>query len=214
MNGRIRYAEFLVEFARITDTFGDRTYPTERIKAIWDELRDLALPEVSSVFTNLIADPPMGRPPMRDAFRTLAQSYRGGRGDQYAELPACSWCGRLGVVMAELSQGPFARFKYQYAFRCPFCPAAQERRVSRRVPVWSRDRVPTYWPRYASGEYVGIDDVDVGPRAIDLVPTAPIAPAIKAIPISELARMSTRKMPTPAIRPVPPETPEPTQGDQ
>lgn len=201
---RAKYADFLRSFARITKVFGDKTYPMERIQIIWRELSDLTQEAVDSVIVELIADPPQGRAPMREAFRNAAQSHRTGRSASfYDHLPTCSWCGRTGTVVARrLVDGQ----PYDYAFRCPFCPAAEEKRVSSKIPLWGRELVPEYWPRYASGEYVDIDDVDTAQvipmRAITIVEAPPI-------PLSELIAMSARQMPIPGIRPVPDDTPAP-----
>lgn len=206
---RLLYADYLSKFSRITNAYGDKSYPLERIQAIWESVKTLTPGQLDRVITDLIAE--KERPPMREAFRALAIAYRPSdfsmESDQGAIFINCKWCSTSGFIMAKLSRGHANDVAqgYRHAFRCCFCDRADRLGISPRIPRWTKDYVPRYWPSYGTGEPALPEDADADPALTpEVLPASAPSPASPASMVALVKKaFGTRVMPKPVESPNP-----------
>jgi len=157
------YASFLVQMARMSGTYGEKAYPSERQASIWKIVQRLKLAQLQLIIDRLIDD--SERPPMVPAFSAAAIPYlaelevirKAEIREEIMNLVPCLWCEHRGLIFAKPSEriGPYG----DAVFRCPFCRASQLLNLSTKIPPWTNKFAPTWWPRYGNGTLSDPDDV-------------------------------------------------------
>ncbi len=163
---KLSQADFTIQLLRLTETYGDKHYPPERARAIYEEVKDVPVESVEKIVTDLIAD--RQYPPMRDAFRAAAAGFKGWKQNpdlqRLYSSSSCRWCGLSGFMFATKTNPKISPGRY--AFRCPFCEAAEIKVLSTKIPQWSKKYVGEFWPQYSDGSAVLEEDAWQMPEEI------------------------------------------------
>lgn len=115
------HQEFIAEMGRLSQVFGERSYPTERTKLIWNVSQSLPVETFRRVVEGFIGS--SRQPPLMPEFRDAIQAERQHEREHRPALPdarpwerpnSCEYCYDTGVVLCE-KHGE----RGVYAFRCP-----------------------------------------------------------------------------------------------
>lgn len=110
------YREFAEQLERLQNTFSDRAFPDERVKLIWDSVKNLDARDFKKIADVFIAD--SRQPPMVSDFRAQASIVQGRNVifvDRWDGRPksSCPYCYGLGVFIAQKESSCGL-----WAFRC------------------------------------------------------------------------------------------------
>lgn len=143
--------EFESQIERLKNVYSEKSYPMERTKAIWNEVRMLDLVDFEQVVTELIGTSSYA--PMLDKFRTAKQDVlnRNAAERAYrlqnwlASRPECWMCGKSGHVTARKLEN-----NSEYLFRCS-CEFG-EKLFSRKIPCWNFQLELEFIPKFFNEE--------------------------------------------------------------
>lgn len=113
-------AEFITQMERLARVFGERAYPTERTRLIWEQvswLSEVSFARIVDDFIGSSRQPPL-MPEFRDAIELERARIRGQENvipdDRPWERPhACGYCYDTGAMLCEKRGAPGV-----WAFRC------------------------------------------------------------------------------------------------
>lgn len=147
------HEEFSLGMDRLTETYGARNYPKERVKGIWRSVEVLPAYAWNDIIDTLICE--RNTPPMRNQILEAARPYlddvqRGEFDKMMQELrtwEACRWCKYTGLLRAKRIDPDIG--ETEAVFRCTYCRAAGLRQLSRGILQWNLQA--NWTPLYAEG---------------------------------------------------------------
>lgn len=121
--------EFMIELDRLKSVYGEKAYPEERVKILWNEFKTYEIARFKKAVDFLVAEnfnaPPISK--IRDAmFYTPNASSALKQAPDYD----CSWCGQSGVVTVFRKKD-----RAKFTLRCP-CDDFGKQKHGERIPVW------------------------------------------------------------------------------
>lgn len=149
------HEEFSIGMDRLTETYGARNYPKERVNGIWKSVEHLPGYAWGEIIDTLICE--RSTPPMRNQILEAARPYLDDvqraefdkMMDQLRTWEACRWCKYTGLIRAKHTDYDLGR-ESEAVFRCTYCRASSLRRLSRGILAWG---LQVGWsPIYANGD--------------------------------------------------------------
>lgn len=138
---------FLKIINRLSQVYGDKHYPDERIKIFWEWAKNKDHEILQIAVSDLIAD--CATAPLFSKIREeyLQAQKRLGR-DGYLEKwiasqPDCSKCGKNGFIVAIEKTT-----KQVFAFKCNFCRIGEK--TNPKYPVWLESLSSIYEPEWCT----------------------------------------------------------------
>lgn len=99
----LSWAEYIPQIERLKEVFGDKAYPEERVKSLYNAVRGLTLQNFTKIVTDLIDS--KRQAPLKPDFQEAARKYLADNENRIrAEMEArwagraCRWCGNSGAV--------------------------------------------------------------------------------------------------------------------
>lgn len=133
--------EFDSLFAEMKDYFGDKNFPPKVGGVIFRIVQDLSPGEFSQVIGTLIESSTRAPTPAavkQAALPLIARARERAQRKKLDDLEKlgerCINCDFTGFIYALKRTSP----NHEFAFQCPFCPAAKLRRFqAHKIPIWS-----------------------------------------------------------------------------
>jgi hypothetical protein len=146
----VNQSDFELSAIKLKNVFGDKAYPPEKLRLIWEQLKHYSSSEWQAAVHNLILNHRYA-PQMKEIEEALEQSKARSSSTQSDSIiresiieekngTACSYCESFGTLVARRKDTPGT----PYAFRCGFCSAADKLGLSRFIPQWNASRETTY----------------------------------------------------------------------
>lgn len=136
------FEEFEIQMNRLTGVYGDKAYPTERRKIIWNKFRETPIGVFKKTIESCIADHAMA--PMLSKIETeMRQHWREyfeSNPKHIREPQPCAPCESSGILFAFKKNVKSNSF----TFRCPSCSNAGNERLSKSIIQWSDNFLNKY----------------------------------------------------------------------
>src|SRR5690606_22679172 len=99
----LSWSEYVPQINRLKDVFGEKAYPEERVKSLYNAVRGLTPRHFASIVTDLIDT--KRQAPLKPDFQEAARKYYAENENHIrAEMErkwagrSCRWCGNSGAV--------------------------------------------------------------------------------------------------------------------
>jgi len=139
------YDEFTSHMRKLQNVFGERSYPSERCKVIWNLVSSADEKSFGLWITHIIGE--ASKPPMMPEFKEFFYTdKRNSNRVKHGSGENCLYCGGHGQLLAHslLDEMP-------YAFICSFCTSAERLGINKIIydknggetihrAVWSNER--------------------------------------------------------------------------